>query len=262
MYIEKISASSYNTETDCQGKYYIDKILKHRFPGKWIATPKGTITHHVLEVLALIKLAQQNGLTTINDEIFGQDWEFPVEITPEVLDKLITDSYNNIKQSESHHQWKDDDLLEVKAWVNKTLEYCNGEYNPLNSKIIAVEQHFELPIREDWAKITDDKYLCINGYIDLIKETENGIEIVDYKTGKRKNYETGRNKDYEDFLDDIQLLIYRYAASILYPHIDHFLITIYYINHGGTFTMVFDACDINKLILKIKQKYQRIKNAE
>lgn len=266
MHIEKLSASSYNTESECQGKYWIDKILKWRFPGKYLKTPQGSMMHWVLEVLAAIKLAKQNGKTTIDDEVFGEGYQFPEDVSPDYIQFLCDTAFNHFSTVEDHHTWEDQHRLDIHDWVNYVLEYRNGEYNPLNSEIIAIEQEFNIPIKESWAKIGNGEYFAINGFIDLIKRVDDGgIEIVDYKSGKRDKYVNGRKsgkKTYEDLMDDIQLLMYRYAAATLYPDATHYIVTIFYVNDGDTFSFSFDEHDIKKVMKKIKTKYLKIRDAK
>jgi len=66
MQIERISASAATTYNGCQMQYYMDYILKWRFPaGK--AANIGTVTHKILEILGKIRVAQLAGDHFKND---------------------------------------------------------------------------------------------------------------------------------------------------------------------------------------------------
>jgi RecB family exonuclease len=93
---------------------------------------------------------------------------------------------------------------------------------------------------------TIEGYLSIKGTVDLILEHGDGYyEILDYKTGKRINWATGEEKTHEKLQKDTQL------ASVLLrlkKHVSRkeFSVSIYYINDGGLFSMVFDEEDYKK----------------
>ena len=66
MQIEKISASAAKTYEGCEMQYYLDYVLKWRFPaGK--AANVGTVTHKILEILGKISQAQKSGKNFNND---------------------------------------------------------------------------------------------------------------------------------------------------------------------------------------------------
>jgi hypothetical protein len=83
--------------------------------------------------------------------------------------------------------------------------------------------------------------------------------VLDYKTGRRLNWATGEEKTYEDLQKDKQLLLYYYALKNLYPDWS-FYVSIYYINDGGIFDLVFDESDYEKAEQILKEKFQDIKN--
>jgi intein/homing endonuclease len=88
--------------------------------------------------------------------------------------------------------------------------------------------------------------------------TENFIPT--HNTGKtRKDFNTGKMKEYDDLVDDIQLRMYHYAATLLFPAIENILVTIFYIQAGGPFTISYCKDDIPKTLDMIKTKFEKIK---
>ena len=54
----------------CEQQYFIEYVLGIRSPSNKKAD-KGTIVHKVLEILACIKQAQQDGINKLNDDAIG-----------------------------------------------------------------------------------------------------------------------------------------------------------------------------------------------
>ena len=241
-------------------KYYLDQVLKYRFPSKWLATDIGTASHHLLEVLALIKKAKQDGKTTIDDEVFGKEWKIP-----ETLDiNLLTEqSFDWHAAKFIQHDWNAKALKDMKKYIKNATEEYKGEYNPLNSNIIDIEKFYEIPLEYDWAVNQDGKYINARGIMDLVvSPEENVLEGRDYKTGQQKDWVTGKDKTYEDFYEDIQLRKYHWAAKQTYPDYDQYLITVIYLKGGGPFTICFSDDDIPKTLELIKKKVEKIKTTQ
>lgn len=223
---------------------------------------KGTIVHKVLEILAFIKQAQQNNQYHINDDIVGS-----IDINNYDILNITNVVYEHYSSTNSHHKWSDKDLKDCIKWVDKTLEFNNGMFDPRNRTIVSPEQHFDFIIDRPWAKYSFDTpdgkldgQLALKGTIDLItKIDDNFFEIIDWKTGRRLNWATGKEKTQEHLENDPQLRIYHYAVSQLYPDIDNIMITINFINDGGPFSMCFQKSDLAKTELMIRHKFEKIK---
>lgn len=259
MIITYLRSSSYGTHSMCEQQYFIEYNLGYRSPsGK--KADKGTIVHKVMEILAHIKLNQQNNEQTYNDDILG-----PIDVKDyDVLD-IIERVYSYYSTNFTHHDWKPIDYRDCKKWVDKALEIQNGNFDPRNQNIVRPEQRFDIEIKKPWAYYdygNDLKgYLAIKGTIDLIAQVnENTLEIIDYKTGRRLDWATGQEKTFAKLQKDPQLRMYHYAASMLYPDIDHIIVSIYFINDGGIFTMNYDKTDIPETEDMIRRKFERIKN--
>lgn len=94
---------------------------------------------------------------------------------------------------------------------------------------------------------SDHTYLC----------TENMIPT--HNTGKRLNWATGKEKTYSDLQKDPQLLLYYYALKNVYPDKD-FYMSIYYVNDGGVFDVIFTQNDYAKAEKMLQQKFQYIQS--
>jgi CRISPR/Cas system-associated exonuclease Cas4 (RecB family) len=245
-------------------QYFIEYNLGIRSPSNKKAD-KGSIVHKVLEILAYIKLTEQNKEKIYIDDIVGE-----VNINDYNLNDIIEKVYNHYSSRFKHHQWEVKDYKDCHLWVNKALTQHNGEFDPRKSNILQPEQHFDILIDKPWADYgytTKDGFLegrlAIKGTIDLItKVDDNTIEIVDYKTGRRLDWATGEEKTLAKLQNDPQLRIYHYAVSQLYSHIEHIIFTIYFINDGGAFSICYDKSDLPKTEDMIRQKFETIKNTQ
>jgi len=248
----------------CEQQYFFEYVLGYRGPSNQKAD-KGTIVHKVLEILAIIKQSQQNNVLTFEDDIVGT-----VNIEAYNIDSLTEQVYKYYTSRFSHHKWAAKDFTDCRLWVEKAITYNNGMFDPRNRNILCPEQHFDLVIDKDWSKYkykvaegTLEGNLAIKGTIDLITQVgDNTIEIIDWKTGRRLNWATGQEKTQEKLEEDPQLRIYHYAIQKLYPHIDHIMVTIFFINDGGAFSVIFDKSDLPKTESMLRDKFEIIKKTQ
>lgn len=247
----------------CEQQYFIEYVLGWRGPSGQKAD-KGTITHKVLEILAIIKKAQQDGLQYVEDDIIHK-----IDTTDYSLNTIIEQVYKYYSEKTTHHKWTIKDYKDCHAWVYKAIEFNNGMFDPRNRNILQPEQHFDFEIKKPWAKYSYnlddgsklDGYLAMKGTIDLITMVnDDTIEIIDWKTGRRLDWATGQEKTQEKLEQDPQLRIYHYAIKHLYPNVKHIIFSIYFINDGGPFTICFDDSDIPATEDMLRQKFNVIKN--
>jgi hypothetical protein len=246
----------------CAQSYFIEYVLGIRSPsGK--KADKGTIVHKVLEILAYIKLTEQNQEKIYVDDIAGE-----IDISHYNLNTIIEKVYNHYSSQFKHHVWGVKDYKDCHLWVNKALTAHNGDFDPRNRNILQPEQHFDIVINKSWAFYSYktpqgnlEGNLAIKGTIDLITQVDdNTIEIVDWKTGKRLDWVTGQEKTLEKLQNDPQLRMYHYAVSSLYPKMDHIIFTINFINYGGAFSVCYDKSDLPKTENMIRQKFETIRD--
>lgn len=248
----------------CEQQYFFEYVLGYRGPSNQKAD-KGTIVHKVLEILAIVKQSQQNDVLTFEDDIVGT-----VNIESYNIDTLTEQVYQYYTSRFSHHKWTAKDFTDCRLWVEKAITYNNGMFDPRNRNILCPEQHFDIVIDKDWSKYkykmtegTLEGNLAIKGTIDLITQVgDNTIEIIDWKTGRRLNWATGQEKTQEKLEEDPQLRIYHYAIQKLYPHIDHIMVTIFFINDGGAFSVIFDKSDLPKTESMLRDKFEIIKKTQ
>jgi len=239
-----------------------------------LAADKGTTVHKFMEILAIWQQTLQNGEQYFSDEILGQCFHDGSTNTLNIdntlyeyedIFKVIYDHYS----THSVHTWTKKEYRECWKWCNMALEFNDGQFNPFNQNIVEPECHFDISLDKfDWAcyNYTVDEeeisgFFRLRGTIDLIIERdENTYEIIDYKTGARKNWATGETYDYDNLHQNFQLRLYHYAIKQLYPHITNFLSTIYYIKDGGPFTLAFDDSDIPKTVEMMRTKFEKVRD--
>jgi len=99
--------------------------------------------------------------------------------------------------------------------------------NPKDFNIVDLESRFQIEIGKD-----DNKHV-VSGIIDRIDKTEDGYEIIDYKTTKKMPAQ-------EKVDNDIQLSIYLHAFLKRYPkeidNLSNIKVSLYYLKHGVKLT--------------------------
>jgi CRISPR/Cas system-associated exonuclease Cas4 (RecB family) len=220
----------------------------------------GTIVHKVLEVIAVCKKGRQDKKRVINDDICGK-----VSTTKYSIDEIIDKVFTHYSTNLTHHDWTIDDFKNCKKWTYKALEFNDGQFNPANRTIVDAEPFFDIEIQEPWAHYNYsfgdsqvEGFLSIKGTIDLVTQVEGGVyEVVDWKTGRRLNWATGEVKTHSKLREDPQLRMYHYAVHKMYK-VDQVLVTIFYINDGGPFTICFDGADLSKTEDMLKGRFEEI----
>jgi hypothetical protein len=248
----------------CEQQYFFEYVIGYRSPSNKKAD-KGTIVHKVLEILAGIKLSEQNNSPYYEDDILGK-----IDINNYNIDHITELVYSYYTSQFKHHEWMPKDLKDARLWVNKALTDHNGTFDPRSRNIVQPEQHFDIVIDKPWAAYkyeTKDGVLegnlAIKGTVDLItKVNDNTLEVVDWKTGRRLDWATGQEKTLEKLYKDPQLKIYHYALSKLYPEYDHIIMSINFINDGGAFSICFDKSDLPSTEDLIRKKFEEIKKCK
>lgn len=262
MIITYFRSSSYNRHDDCEQAYYLEYILGIKGSGNFKADI-GTTVHKILEVMAIAKKAKQDGKRIFIDDVCGK-----LSTTNYDLDEVTNKVYDHYAKMWPHHPWADSTRKDVHKLVNAAITCQDGAFNPATRTIIEPEQHFDITIDEPWAKYEYDipgegkvsGNLALKGTIDLLTEVAPGIiEIVDWKTGARKNWTTGEEKTYEKLCADPQLMLYYYAVRKLYPKAEQVMLTIFFIKDGGPFTVCFSDDDMPKIELMIREKFNKIR---
>ena len=261
MIITFMRSSMLGTYKWCPHKAFGEYVLGIKGPGNKKAE-KGNIIHKVMECLAHIKKCQQDGKTQFFSDGIGN-----TTLEEATIERLLLLAYEYYK-SQSIHSWTEKDFKECKKWVDKALEFSGGMFDPRNQNILEAEKIFDIEINTDWSSYeyrlpdgTEIKgKLRIKGTIDLIvNDSDSVLEIVDYKTGKKLDWATEKNKDFTSLCKDEQLLLYYYAAKNLFPE-KEIIITIFYINDGGPYTIPMDENSYKAAEFMIKNRFNEIKS--
>lgn len=246
MFISRLSPSSFKAHEGCEHAYFIGNNLKYRFP-PGIAAQKGTAAHRALEILALLKLARQNG-------------ESKIELKKEIsIDAELPEIFSYIEENENLTKcFNAKEIEEYHKCSHIALEMQNGYYDVRNREIIAPEKRVQIPIDKEWV---GEDGLILSGIIDLVtKVDEDTYEIIDYKTGGQlKDFATGKEINYENLLNDIQLRMYHLAASEIYGPDKNYIVSIVFIKLEQSFSIAFTPADIPETLNMIKEKYTEIK---
>lgn len=266
MLITYFRSSSYNAHDDCEQRYYLEYVLGWKGPSN-LKADRGSIVHKILEILAILKKAHQDGQSHIEDDHIGK---MKVTLKPNI-EKLTEKVFGHYTNLVNHHNWSGKDLDVCQELVEKAITFNDGMYNPLKREIIAPELHFDFPITAEWAKYTytmpDNStlagQLALKGTVDLItKPMDDVYEIIDWKTGRRLNWATGEEKTYEKLQDDPQLRLYHYAVSNLFPEVEQIMITIFFIADGGPFSICYTKDDLPKTEEMIRKKFEIIRRTQ
>ena len=254
----------------CPHAYYMTYVLGHQSPSGQ-AAEKGTIVHKVMECLAATQKSHQDKTFCFTADAIGEidTSDHKYVGSDAFVDELIYKSYNHYTEQSSHHytkrHWK-----ECVKWSYDAITYCNGAFDPRNRNVVAPEGSFDFEIDEPWAKydytLPNGEHLkgnlSMKGTIDLITEVQPGVyEVIDWKTGRRLDWATGQEKTFKKLTTDPQLRVYHYALTKMYPDIDQFIMTIYFIKDGGPYTLAFTKDDISDTMKMIKDRFQEIKNS-
>jgi hypothetical protein len=250
-------------------QYYSEYTLGWKGLGNKKAD-KGTITHKILEICALSKKAAQDGIKVINDEDIGE--VLTDNYDPEYLNTIGTRVYQFYIDKFNYHKgknaWSEKDYKDCLSWAWKALKYKNGMYDPCKRNVVAAEPHFDFELPFEWAEYDYPEHnlkgrLALKGTIDLITDLGDGVyEVVDWKTGRRVDWATGKEKTQESLFSDPQLRLYHYACKQMYPECHTFIITIYFINTGGPFTVHFQDSDLEKTEELIRKRFEAIRDTK
>ena len=264
MIITYIRSSLLNTWDSCQQKTFLQYVLGLPSPSN-LAACKGSICHKVYECLALGKQAIQNNESSYDAEELGilpvdSIWDI------DVLPQLAVQMY---REKEPHLTFAKADLKDCKEWVNNGLEWHNGAYDPRKLNILQPEKHFDIEIKENWAKYQFnvngeeiEGHLRLRGTIDLVALNDDQLWVMDLKTGARRNWKTFKTKEYEDLEQEIQFLLYYYVAAMLYPEYESAMFTVLFVKDGGPFTFLYDRNMLPNIENRLRKYFDDIRKIQ
>ncbi len=191
----RISYSAFDTYKNCPLKYKYQEIDK-------IKTPKskdavfGTVIHSTMKFIhtpGILSPTLEQAL-----EYFSASWN------PTVFDS------------------EEEERSAFTQGVKIIQDYFKRN-NPADFNIVNLESRFQIEIGKE-----DDKHI-VSGIIDRIDRTDDGFEIIDYKTGKKM-------PNQKDVDANVQLSVYLQAFLSQYPkeaeNIDKIKVSLYFLKHG------------------------------
>lgn len=228
-------------------------------------TSYGSIVHKCYELLALCKLAIQNGETEFDAEDFGI-----LKVKDINRKHILNLSFNYYKKVEQPN-FGGSDYNECKNRLDMALDTNGGMYDPMNLNILRAEQTFDFELPYDWAKyryklpngqIIEGQLAC-KGTMDLVvKHDDDTIEYLDLKTGARIDWGTKEEKDYDYLMKDKQLWLYFIALVKAYPEYKNIIMSIYFCRDGGCFTLPYSKDDIPKAEQMLREYFAKIRFVE
>lgn len=239
MQIRKIRSSSINSYKFCPWQFFLEYVLEmESLSGK--SALQGTIVHSVLQWIALSKtkgLKQPDHI-----KLLEKSWKYHLDRNPHIT---------NLRRTTSRG-----DAADYKKCLYSIEKVLESIYNPYKLNIIATEHTFNLPLPDD-----DLKDQVLSGTIDMVhKLNDDTLEIVDWKSGKRKDWATLKDKDFYDLMKDVQPRIYHLACFLMYPQYKNIIATFYYINDGGPVTLPFTIEDLPYTMAAIRRFINTVKN--
>ncbi len=256
MRVVKCSASAIGLYNHCSFSYFLQYILgMESKAGK--AALQGTIVHQALEWMIRLK---KRGKTNVDPMwLLHRAWDEHVQASPEIQIRKVTTR----RDKETGKLKEAADFKKCRIALETIVE--DKYYHPYNLKCIDSERWFALEMPGDEWKCTDsnnkEHQFTVRGYIDLVHEIdEETLEIVDWKTGQRKNFYKQQEIDEEVLMQEIQPRLYHLAAYFLYPHYKNIITTFYYTNDKGPITIAFSEDDLaitisilHKFLTTVKQ---------
>jgi RecB family exonuclease len=199
----RISYSAMDTYRNCPLKYKYQNIDR-------IKTPKskeavfGTIIHETLKFIHAPGILSP----TLDQamEHFSNSWN------PAVFDN------------------EDEERAAFSQGVRMIQDYYTKN-RPQDFNIVDLESRFQIEISEENSPSSSVgvKNHIVSGIIDRIDKTEDGFEIIDYKTTKKMPAQ-------EKVDEDVQLSVYLLAFLSRYPkeieHLDKLTVSLYFLKHG------------------------------
>jgi intein/homing endonuclease len=146
----------------------------------------GTVVHKCMETLGNVLIAKREGKRKVKDEIFNHTFKQLEDL--ELISKMCYDYYSK-HVPELSAKFTPKVYKQCHDWFLKALAYRDGEMDPRNQDIFAVEQFFDIEIKKPWAKYRYDVdgeviegNLSIKGTVDVIvQHDEKYFQILDYK---------------------------------------------------------------------------------
>jgi len=260
MKMESISASRIKSYIMCPFKYYMDHHIKEP-QKKGFGAEQGSLCHEIFEEVGR---ARKN---KIENPIILEQWievvlaayrgqEAIWKLSPKALSRnktCIDCDYHRdglcriTNESVDKFEGCPKNEFEEAMKMIEMVIYDESPNNPLNKKIIGVEDKFVMYIQDG------DDMIPVVGILDIATELDaDTVEIYDYKTG---NF----TQTYAECKKDPQLLIYNLSARRKMPQYKNAIITIWYLKKSPI-SLSFSAKDEIGTENAIKHYWRTIRN--
>ena len=193
----RTSYSALETYKLCPQKYKFQEL--DRIPAKKSkAALFGTLVHSTLKYM------------------FSADPLFPTR------DEVLNYFRENWPPAEKMEITPEEKTLYLEAG-EKMLENFYAKNAPWNFSVVDLESRFEVLLQDPRSKETH----VLAGRMDRIDKTEQGYEVIDYKTSRRIPSQS-------DVDHDLQMSIYSLGLQKRWPHLkpEHITLSIYFLKHG------------------------------
>ena len=191
----RISYSAFDTYQNCPLKYKFQQVDKIRTPKSKEAV-FGTVLHDTMKFIH----------------------------TPGILSPTLEQAMEHFSNHWNPAVFEDEN--EERAAFSQGVKIIQEYYkknNPADFNIVNLESRFQIEIGGK-----DEKHI-ISGIIDRIDRTEDGFEIIDYKTTKKMPTQ-------ERVENDVQLSVYLKAFLSLYPqeiaNLENIKVSLYFLKHN------------------------------
>lgn len=221
----RISYSSFDTYQTCPLKYKFQEIDRIKVPKSKEAV-FGSVLHATLKFIH----------------------------TPGILSPTLEQALDYFSKNWNSEVFADE--IEERAAFSQGVGIIQDYYKknePSKANIVDLESRFNIEIGPIKSAIggsatpkfngVKDETHIISGIIDRIDKTEDGYEIIDYKTTKKMPAQ-------EKVDNDIQLSIYLHAFLARYPkemeNLDKIKVSLYYLKHGVKLSSTRTLEDLKK----------------
>jgi putative RecB family exonuclease len=135
----------------------------------------------------------------------------------------------------------------------KIIQNYYKDNNPYDIKIVDLESRFSVDLKHD------REVHLISGIIDRIDKTEDGYEIIDYKTANKLPAQS-------HIEENLQLLIYLLAFIKRYPDLaknpEKVKLSLYYLKHGTKLSTTKNVQQLEQEKQKIFDLFEEIKKSD
>jgi hypothetical protein len=174
---KSLSPSAINEYLDCSLRFALRRIYDFREPDEiaYAAEPKGfgTLIHQVMNLLYADFIGKETGP--------DPEWLKGIIKDQDKLAEIILQQYSVLLKDAGGIMPGGKELLALEVVRQYLVKILEVDQRELPRRILGLEESFKLdyPFRPG----TDSASCSLNGVIDRIDEIDEGIRIIDYKTG-------------------------------------------------------------------------------